>query len=60
MSITPRSDYLLQEVAKVMNQYMEGALTSPETCIKLMLMIEEDQNRVWDENNALLKVLSGE
>jgi hypothetical protein len=55
-SITPKSDYLMQEVQKTLLQYTEGAITSPEGCIHILVMIADYEKQICDENDAMKKL----
>ena len=59
-NITPCCDMLIQDIAKTMNQYMEGAITSPEVCLHIVVTLSNHEKRICDENDALLKALIGE
>lgn len=54
-NITPRSDGLVQEIDKTMKQYMEGAITSPEACIHILVALANWEKEICDENAALIK-----
>jgi len=53
MNLTPRSDVLVQEIAKIINHYLEGAYNSPETCIKILYELSNWENEICNEERAL-------
>ena len=51
---TPHSDILVQHIAKVMSQYLEGAITSPEVCLNILVTLANEEQAICDENENVL------
>ena len=53
MTTTEVSDKVLQEVAKIMSRYLEGALLSSEACMLLMTITMTYKNEIIQEFDAI-------
>jgi len=51
----PYSQGLVEEVRKTLKQFDEGAITSPELCIHVLVALANYEKEVCDENDALTK-----
>lgn len=54
-NLSPRSDALAKELEKTLNQYNEGAITSPELCIHVLVALANWEKEICDENDAVRK-----
>ncbi len=52
---TPRSQGLTEEVRRTLHQYDEGAITSPELCVHLLVALANWEKEICDENDAMIK-----